>query len=44
MKMYMWFKDFDSTIFDGVIAIADLNYVNHDLVSGTPSSSFIGFI
>ena len=26
MKMCMWFKTFDLTIFDGVIAHADLNF------------------
>ena len=43
MKMCMWFQNFDLTIFDGVIAHADLNIANHDLVSATPTS-FIGFI
>ena len=44
MKMCIWFKNFDWTIFDGVIAHADLNFANHDLVSMTPSTSVIGFI
>ena len=35
---------FDSSFFDGVIAYADLNFANHDLVSATPPTSFIGFI
>ena len=43
MKMCMWFYNFDSTIFDGVIAHVDLNFANHNLVSTTPPS-FIGFI
>ena len=42
--MCMWFSNFDSTIFDGVIAHANLNFADHDLVRATPSTSFIGFI
>ena len=44
MKMCMWFQNFDSTIFEWVIVHADLNFANHDLVSTTPPTSFIGFI
>ena len=44
MKMCMWFRNFDSTIFDGVIIHTKLNFANHDLVSATASTSFIGFI
>ena len=40
----MWFSNFDWIIFDEVIACADLNFANHDLVSATPPTSFIGFI
>ena len=42
--MCMLFSNFDSPIFDGVIAHADLNFANHDPVYATPSTSFIGFI
>ena len=42
MKMRIWFLNFDSTIFNGVIAHADLNFAN--LVSATPPTSLIGFI
>ena len=44
MKMCMLFLSYDSTIYDGVIAHADLNFANHDLVSATTSTFFIGFI
>ena len=44
MKMCLWFWNFDSNIFDGVFAHADINFASHDLVSLTPSTSFIGFI
>ena len=44
MKMCMCFWNFDLTITDGVIAHADLNFANHNLVSATPSTSFIGSI
>ena len=41
MKMCTWFWNIYSTIFDGVIAYSDLNFANHNLVSTTPSTSFI---
>ena len=44
MKMCMWFWNFYVTIFDEVIACADLNFANHNLVSATSSTSFIKFI
>ena len=45
MKMCMWFRIFDWTIFDGVISHADICFVGlKNLVSSTPSTSFIGFI
>ena len=41
MKMCVCFWNCVSTIFDGVIAYADLNFVNHNIVSATLSTSFI---
>ena len=42
--MCMWFWNFDSAVFDGVIVHADLSFANHNHVSAAPSISFIGFI